>query len=128
MTVKEFFDLCALKGCDGVVIVNELADDFTYGNVIDIISHESSIPNFRHTFHDFQRLYGFDREILGFGVSNWNGCEGAYIRMKLKGISSDYDVDLGHHIVTVDKKKYVSYLHDESGKYDYFKLLESEVK
>jgi hypothetical protein len=37
MTVKEFFDLCALKGCDGVVIVNELADDFTYGNVIDII-------------------------------------------------------------------------------------------
>lgn len=40
MTVKEFFDLCALKGCDGVVIVNEIAEDFTCGNLIDIIDHE----------------------------------------------------------------------------------------
>ncbi len=128
MTVKEFFDLCALKGCDGVVIVNEIAEDFTCGNLIDIIDHEPLVTNFSHTFHDFQKIYGFNREILGFGVSNWNGFDGAYIRMKLKGVSSDYDVDLGHYIVTVDKKKYVSYLHEESSKRDYFKLLESEVK
>lgn len=122
MIVKEFFDLCTLKGCDGVVVVNEIAGDFTKGNVIDIISWESSVPNFRHTFHDFQRLYGFNREILGLGVSDWYGCGGIYIRMKLKGVSSDYNVNLGHFIVTVDEKDYVSHLHDETAEHDYFEL------
>ena len=111
MKLKEFMKLFSHRHCDGIIIVNNVDDDFTNGNVVDCIYDEKFYEGI-HTTDDFKSIYGDDREIIAFGLY-CGGCGGVYLKICLQDVSSDYDANKFCFVVTVDNRKYISHLHDD---------------